>query len=372
MYNNDYEDNKFEKINLCLSYIDPNMSREDWVRIGFALCHELGPNGYAIFDNWSQKGSNYDEKSCQTTWKSILRNSAKSGFSFGTLYHYARQNGMRAEDLKNLNSAAPSDPEVIKRARKERDEFNRKLQAESARKAKFAQQLALRRWNLANAIDQNTSHPYLSKKKIRNSLAARIYKGWLQIPAFNKMGELTTLQSISPDCKKIIIKDSVISGSSLSLGGNPENKKLPILLCEGWATGETLQAASRLNFSEIGGLQVVVSFNSNNLSHIAANIREKYPERTIILCADNDAKNKVNTGLEKAKALQNRYNNFIYIYPKFSDEDIKRNFILADSYPTDFNDLYILNGLNPVKDYIIESLTETKEYNSKFDNTYGI
>jgi putative DNA primase/helicase len=362
-----------EIVDLCLQWIDPNLPREEWVRVGFSIHSELGSNeGFIVFDQWSQKASNYDSKSAKSTWKSISKSSTSSGFTLGTLIYYAKSYGLRIEDLKKISRGVQEEPVHIRQyqMQKEAEQKAQKRQAEI--NAKKASELALYRWNNASPIDAKTSHPYLTKKKITNSFVARIYKGWLQIPAFNKNGVLTTLQSISPECKKIIIKDSVISGSSLSLGGNPKNKILPVLLCEGWATGETIQAATRLDYSEIGGLQVVISFNSGNLSHIADNIREKYPNRPIIICADNDAQNKINVGLEKAWAIQNKLDNIAVVYPEFTDADIERNLMLSDSYPTDFNDLYILNGIEVVMRSISQALLKVNEYKQELDSSFEI
>ncbi len=55
---------------------------------------------------------------------------------------------------------------------------------------------------------------------------------------------------------------------------------VPLVIAEGLATAATMQ--------EVTGLPVVVAFDSGNLLDVARAYRERDPERTIIIAADND------------------------------------------------------------------------------------
>ncbi|MDF7675524.1 hypothetical protein PT286_02080 [Neisseriaceae bacterium ESL0693] len=251
----------------------------------------------------------------------------------------------------------------IKRFEAKHRTTNAKIQAETADKAAAARKLAMYRHNQATALDMNKPHPYLMKKGITNPIGVKIYKGWLQIPAFNKQGVLTILQSIRETGFKSILKDNIFSGSAISIGGNSHNKQLPALFCEGRATGQSLHAATHLSYPKTNGLQVVIAFNSNNLSHIAQNIREHYPDHPILIGADNDTQNTVNTGVLKAKDIQTQMSQVKVVYPEFTTEDVQRLFQGNGSVPTDFHDMHLLHSLEHVMKYLRSRANSVLEYN---------
>lgn len=372
---NSYISNIRDKVRICLSYIDPNLSRDDWIRVASAIHHELGPEGFHTFDEWSQPGLSYNARGTKSAWKSISH--SKKGCTLGTLIFFARQNGLNPSDLKDSLSIDddPTRKEFYEQQRqrhlKEMAEQKVKNEQIDQKNKEKAIELAKFRWKNSVPITGINSHPYLLKKKIFNSQVARIYKGFLQIPAFNKKGELTTVQSINANGVKNIIKNSTLGGSSLSLGGNAQNKCFPIILCEGWATGESIQAATRKMYPEIGGLQVVIAFNSGNFNPVAVNIREKYPDRFIIICADDDTlQNKLNVGLTKAHKVQDHVNNVMVTSPNFTEEDIKKFHTEFGKYPSDFNDIYVLKGFSPIMNSIRNELDNINEISKKNDISY--
>ena len=54
----------------ALKYI-PSHDRELWVKIGLAIRHKLGDEGWDVFDAWSRESSNYDYKSALASWRSF-------------------------------------------------------------------------------------------------------------------------------------------------------------------------------------------------------------------------------------------------------------------------------------------------------------
>lgn len=48
-----------------------------WLRVGMALKHELGEEGWEAFDEWSKNGAGYNEKENRARWKSFGRNRFK-------------------------------------------------------------------------------------------------------------------------------------------------------------------------------------------------------------------------------------------------------------------------------------------------------
>ncbi|MEI6283391.1 MAG: AAA family ATPase, partial [Alphaproteobacteria bacterium] len=57
-----------------LSDLDPSMGREDWIRVGMALHHETGGDGFEAWDVWSMDGHQYPgEDSLRAQWDSFDR-----------------------------------------------------------------------------------------------------------------------------------------------------------------------------------------------------------------------------------------------------------------------------------------------------------
>ncbi|MCP2041131.1 hypothetical protein L1281_001725 [Neisseria sp. HSC-16F19] len=342
-------------IKACLSYIDPSLPRSDWVNVGMALQFELGDNvGYQVFKEWSQQSSEFNARQFEATWKSFKQGFAS--FKMGTIVHYAKQGGF---DPRSIN-IKPQERSEAERARleSERRKFDEMRRLEAREKAEAAREIATKRWSRSPAPDTANIHPYLLKKQCPHPAGpVKQYKNFLQIPAFNKEGTLTTLLSINDTGFKSIIKDSILSGSSMTIGKKGADLDKPVLLCEGWATGQSLYAASKQITEE--GLQVVVAFNSNNMLHVAKNIRERYPDRPILICADNDCCNQQNAGLKAAEATQKAIgDNIGIIYPEFPQELIQEKLLAEESVPTDFNDAHCLYDLDQVAAYIRTGVLE--------------
>ena len=342
-------------VKTALSYIDPNLPRDDWVNIGMALQYELGDNlGYDVFKNWSAGSPDFSARDFESTWKSFKQ--GYSSFTLGTIVFFAKAGGFDPKSIKlnvERSSADVARVHAEQRRAAEKQRFIQDKKAEAARK------IAVYRWNSSKRPDADNIHPYLVKKGCSKPYGPiKQYKNFLQIPAFNKDGLLTTLLSINETGFKAVIKDSVLSGSSMTIGKNTGNQDKPILLCEGWATGQSLHAASRVLIPQ-SGLQVVVAFNSNNLIHVARNIRTHYLDRPIIVCADNDCCNRSNVGILKANdTLDEIQDNIVMIYPEFPQEMLQEKLIKAESVPSDFNDAHLIYGLESVSDYIKDGLVK--------------
>ncbi len=125
-----------------------------------------------------------------------------------------------------------------------------------------------------------TSHPYLTKKDIQPH-NSRLNKGALVLPIYNKK-HLVSLQFINESGEKKMLSGGLLKGSYCVIGNveliAPEST---LLICEGWATGCTLYEETRL--------AVFIAFSASNLKAVALQVRQHYPNREIIICADNDA-----------------------------------------------------------------------------------
>ncbi|OGT11440.1 MAG: hypothetical protein A2X77_04420 [Gammaproteobacteria bacterium GWE2_42_36] len=167
-----------------------------------------------------------------------------------------------------------------------------------------------------------SSHPYLEHKKIKLH-GARLRKNLLIIPLYDENSGLSSLQFISAEGNKRFLKNGAINSCCFTIGEIKEK----LYIAEGFATAATVH--------EVTNCGVVVAFTANNLFSVAQVFRKKYPNTEIIVCADNDAFRKEgNIGVEKAKETAKAIN-AKFIMPKFEN---------TDSKPTDFNDLYFLEG----------------------------
>lgn len=211
--------------------------------------------------------------------------------------------------------------EIAKRQRMEH------IEAEQKRAASAAKDI------LAESQSATNDHPYLIAKRVK-SHGLRVHDGKLIIPAINSAGDVTTIQTIDQSGTKLFIKGGKKSGSFFWIDGGRNT----IYICEGYATGATIHEAT--------GCAVVVAFDAGNLPKVAPVIREKFLTATIILAADNDQyKDNKNAGVKCAKQAAEAIKADVAI-PQFVD---------LSSKPTDFNDLFVLEGIERVRQQLVGS-----------------
>lgn len=137
--------------------------------------------------------------------------------------------------------------------------------------------------------------------------------------------------------------DGKIEGCFHSLDGKPiTDQTKEIYLAEGFATAGSIYLA--LDREPI----VLACFNAGNLRPVAESVRGKYPTLKIIVCADNDhatlVRGKVdNVGLRYGRQCAGAVKGELR-YPRFR--------ILQKGF-TDFNDLHTGEGLEKVKDQLL-------------------
>jgi len=163
---------------------------------------------------------------------------------------------------------------------KERAEREAELLASHEDVAKAAETL----WKASKAAK---THPYLTEKGIK-AHGLRINDGNLLVPLRGPDKRLWLLQTIMGDGAKF--NSFRLPDASWAKGGRKQgcyhsiagkNADLSVIcICEGYATGASIHEAT--------GFVVVVALDAGNLKPVALAIREKYPEATIIICADND------------------------------------------------------------------------------------
>lgn len=219
------------------------------------------------------------------------------------------------------------EPALKERRRIKREEG--KIMAEQKKAWDEAAKKAYELWESLSVA--NSDHPYLIRKHVGAALNVKLHKNCLIIPLVNISGELRTLQFIDEVGNKRFFPGGRKRGCFYLLGDLSQAET--VYLCEGYATGMSLNKIVS---------PVVVCFDAGNLRPVAIDIRRKYPNIPIVICADNDCANDINTGLQKAYEAAMAVNNTGVIYPQLADEndsDIKIS--------VDFNDIDLLCRDNP-------------------------
>ena len=165
---------------------------------------------------------------------------------------------------------------------------------------------ALALWRRARpATDE---HPYLRRKGV-SAIGIRLLRDKLVIPLRDSDGLLHSLQFIPPDgLAKRFLSGGRIAGCYFAIG-RPVGR---LLICEGYATGATLWRATRY--------AVAVAFNAGNLLAVACALHRKFPDLTIVVCADDDAATPGNPGLTHAMAAARAVGGLV-VAPQFERGD---------------------------------------------------
>lgn len=160
-------------------------------------------------------------------------------------------------------------------------------------------------WNKARPADEE--NPYMKSKGIL-AYGVRSISNSLLVPVRDTKGVLHGLQFIPPPGqKKRFIKNTAKAGHFHGFG---KVKELTILICEGYATGASVHQCT--------GHAVAVAFDSGNLKPVAVELRKKYPEYRLVICADNDMDKDDNPGITKAVDAAKAVNGYLAV-PEFNN-----------------------------------------------------
>ncbi len=210
--------------------------------------------------------------------------------------------------------------------------------AEQERRWKAAAKLAASIWN--HSRPAGNDHPYLKRKEVPAIGLRQTEDGRLVVPVLNPSGRIQSLQFILPDkpsegTDKFFLKGGKTSGGFFSIPAKNDTKDGPLLIAEGYATGASLHLAT--------GHAVLFAFNAGNLEAVAHIARARYPDREIMLCADNDCETikadgtQGNPGKEAASRAAQAVDGKLAVCPAH------------DGKATDFNDLHRLRSLEAVR-----------------------
>lgn len=210
--------------------------------------------------------------------------------------------------------------------------------AEQERRWKAAAKLATSIWNHAKTAEDD--HPYLKQKEVPTIGLRQTDDGRLIVPVLDQSGRIHSLQFILPEkpeegTDKFFLKGGKTSGGFFSLPAKSGTRDGPLLIAEGYATGTSLHLAT--------GYAVLIAFHAGNLEAVARTARSRYPDREIILCADNDCETVKpdgtpwNPGKEAASRAAQAVGGKLAVCPAHEGK------------ATDFNDLHRLRSLEAVR-----------------------
>lgn len=228
-------------------------------------------------------------------------------------WHWALENGR--------GPAAPADRDALRTAIEER---RREETAERERLIRKARGM----WERAGPADPQ--HRYLRTKRI-SAHGVRQIGSVLSVPAYRVSDRaFRGMQRIWPNGTKRFAAGTDPSGACYAIG----DLKNRIVVAEGFATAATIHEAT--------GDCVAVAFNAGNVDPVARAIREKQPETTLVVAADNDRKTNGNPGLTAATKAARAVNGLVAI-PRFEESE----------EGTDFNDLEAVRGIGEVAKVVL-------------------
>jgi putative DNA primase/helicase len=171
-------------------------------------------------------------------------------------------------------------------------------------------------------------------KQLEATLGAPVRKGDVLVPGYDVEGKLWTIQYIKEDGTKRFAKNSRKHGCFHVVGAPNGAAALQqiamspvVVIAEGYATAATI--------AKHGKVLTLAAYDSGNLLSVATSIRERWPDKAIIIAGDDDHRTENNPGREKALAAAETVAG-VAIFPNFSAEQRVQGF-------TDFNDLAIQN-----------------------------
>lgn len=187
-------------------------------------------------------------------------------------------------------------------------------------------------WIFQTLPPAGKDNPYLNRKGVLPRGDMRQDKeGRLVLPVRNADGRIMSVQFIDGEGNKRFLKGGEKAGCYFPIPAKDGGQAGPLLIGEGCAT-----VASACMASGYGGL---VAFDSGNLEAVARMVRSKYPDREIVLLADNDCTDKdgnprpddKNPGLVAATAAAQAVGGKLAVCPAIRGRKADFNDLFTDS-----------------------------------------
>ena len=247
-----------------------------------------------------------------------------------------------------LTSSDDLPPKERKRRNRQIAEARKKAAAEREEQYRAAAEEARAIWSAAQPAD--TAHPYLQRKKI-GPHGIKQQGDSLTIPVHKSGTGVASLQFIRPDGKKRFLKDGQTAGGYFVIGDAATSETISI--CESFATGASVYEAT--------GIPAVVAFTCGNLVTVARQVREKNPDKRIVILADDDYQTDGNPGVTKAREAAEAVGG-IRAVPNFGEN--------RPEGATDFNDLLVHRGADEVRQQIEEAIQNESRKDCTIEPAY--
>lgn len=226
------------------------------------------------------------------------------------------------------------------------------LKAEfEASRIKREQETAERQNAVADASDKKFNElsqelrdgTYLERKQV-GAHGVRFDGNTAVVPARDIDGKIWTLQRIPAEngALKLFEKGGRKAGN-MHIIGDIESDDV-VLVAEGYATGASIHEAS--------GKPVVVAFDAGNFDQVVEKLKERYPDKALIIMGDDDRSKEVNVGRMRAEQAADKHNVGVS-FPYFSTDDKKLS---------DFNDLHVTEGLGKVRDQVLAAIDNHRSH----------
>jgi phage/plasmid primase-like uncharacterized protein len=235
--------------------------------------------------------------------------------------------------------------------RQEQEIINREKQKE-----KLYQETAIKQEQILKDAKNTGNSQYLRKKQIDDIKINNIkfdQNNNPLIPIRDINGKLWSVQTIYNNGKKPFAKDSMTRGNFYLINKDKIDNNKSIIIAEGFSTIASIYKSMD---SKHQNNNFISCLNAGNMQKVVENIKSTHPTQQIILMADNDQKNLLknltNIGLDTANEIKEKYPDIKVIYPKFTDDEIKKEKL------SDFNDLAVKRGIEETKAEIKKQLKE--------------
>lgn len=210
------------------------------------------------------------------------------------------------------------------------DAINQKKAQEARQNQTYAMEKAKEIWGGAKYA--TTSHPYLLSKGVQPHGLRQDNQNRLVVPVRHGR-DIYSLQFISPDGDKQFLSGGKVYGCYFSIG-QPCNASA-LCIAEGFATGATIYEAT--------GYPTAIAFNCGNLPPVTKKMHQLFPDKQLIVCADDDFLTKGNSGIAKANNAALAVNGLL-AKPQFGSD--------RSDNQIDFNDMAQVYGHEAVKQCI--------------------